>query len=80
MQKNIIFPTFFSLAIKVIVFFTASLYLITFGFYGVNIYGLIDSFIPFERTMLFFIGVILFCLCLNSVRELSKKYLEIIKK
>lgn len=55
MQISVKSPLFWVFA-KFLIFFTASLYLITFGISGTNIYGAWDAWIPLERFMLLGVG------------------------
>ena len=71
---------FLSKSLMIIIYFIASLYLISFGFFGTNVYGFIDGFIPFERIMLLIICFVFISLSGFNFGILTKKYLEIIHK
>lgn len=59
--------------VKVISFFTASLYLFGFSLNGVNFFGSLDYLIPFERVVCGFLSIVFFMFMVTSLVELVKR-------
>jgi len=66
MKLSQLSPLFF--LVKFFTFLVVFLYFTAFALSGTNIYGEIDYLIPYERIMLFFVGMINLLLLIRATR------------
>jgi len=67
-------------SLKVVLYFTVFLYFTTFGFCGVNVLGYIDALIPFERILLFSVGIIFMVMTIKHLKIILWETTKICKQ